>query len=298
MSAPRPVIPGRTYLLSRRCLGRMFLLRPSERINQIFEFCLAVAAARSGVLVHAYCVLSNHYHIVATDPEGRLPVFMHWLNEYVAKCVNAELGRWESFWAPGSYSAVSLSDLEDVMNALVYTYTNPVHAGLVRTVTDWPGARSLPHEMGQSAKTILRPKGFFRVNGRVPATTILVLASPPGWLDKDADHQRDLCARVWRREAELCGQMRRKGRAFLGRKRVLAQRPTDCPGSFEPRRGLNPRVAAKDKWRRVEVLGRLKGFLQAYRRAWARFAAGERLVEFPYGTYWMRVRFGVNCLGP
>ena len=31
-----------------------------------------------------------------------------WLNECVAKCVNAELGRWESFWAPGSYSCVAL----------------------------------------------------------------------------------------------------------------------------------------------------------------------------------------------
>ena len=97
MSAPRPVIPGKTYLLSRRCFERRFFLRPSAKINQIFEFCLAIAAERTGVLVHAYCVLSNHYHLIATDPHGNLPVFMHWLNEYVAKCVNADLGRWESF---------------------------------------------------------------------------------------------------------------------------------------------------------------------------------------------------------
>ena len=43
--------------------------------------------------VHAVCVMSNHYHIVATDVHGNLPEFMHWLNEYTAKCVNAHLGR-------------------------------------------------------------------------------------------------------------------------------------------------------------------------------------------------------------
>ena len=130
MSLPRYIVPGVTYLLTRRCFGRQFLLRPSAEVNQIFEFCLAVAAARSGCEVHAYCVLSNHYHLVVTDPDGKLPVFMHWLNEYVAKCVNSVLGRWESFWAPGSYSQVSLADEEDVMAKLVYTMTNPVSAGL------------------------------------------------------------------------------------------------------------------------------------------------------------------------
>ena len=166
MSAPRPVFPGQTYLLTRRCFGRSFFLRPSPRINQIFKFCLAVAAVRTGVLLHAYGVLSNHYHLVATDPLGKLPEFMHWLNEYVAKCVNAELGRWESFWAPGSYSAVGLTDPEDVMDKLVYLFANPVEAVLVRTLEDWPGARSLPEEMNGTVEVIPRRRVSFARTAR------------------------------------------------------------------------------------------------------------------------------------
>jgi putative transposase len=60
MTAPRQILPHATYLLTRCCLGRMFLLRPSPLTNAILQYVLAVAAARYGVLVHAYCFLSNH----------------------------------------------------------------------------------------------------------------------------------------------------------------------------------------------------------------------------------------------
>ncbi len=181
MSAPRFIVPGVTYLLTRRCFGRQFFLRPNRKLNQIFEFCLAVAAARSGCEIHAYCMLSNHYHLVVTDVEGNLPIFMHWFNEYIAKCVNRRLGRWESFWAPGSYSQVVLTDREDVIEKLVYTYTNPVSAGLVRSFRHWPGARSTPREMAEPGKVVDRPKGFFRAGGPVPSTQLLKLRLPRGF---------------------------------------------------------------------------------------------------------------------
>jgi hypothetical protein len=60
---------------------------------------------------------------------------------------------------------------------------------------------------------------------------------------------------------------------------------------------LNPRVAARDKWKRIEALGRLVEFLRSYRSAWAAWRAGETEVTFPYGTYWMRVAHGVPCAG-
>jgi REP element-mobilizing transposase RayT len=55
------VVPGTTYLITRRCIDRRFLLLPSAAVNQIFLYCLAVAAARAGVIIHAVTVMSNHW---------------------------------------------------------------------------------------------------------------------------------------------------------------------------------------------------------------------------------------------
>ncbi len=48
---------------------------------------------------------------------------------------------------------------------------------------------------------------------------------------------------------------------------------------------------------RIAALRRLKAFREAYRTAWKAYAAGERDVEFPFGTYKMVRSFGVRC-GP
>ena len=93
MSLPREILPNSTYLVTRRCTQRQFLLKPCTVINQIFLYCLALALARTGVVVHAFVVLSNHYHAVVTDPEGKLPEFLAYFHRLVATCVNATLGR-------------------------------------------------------------------------------------------------------------------------------------------------------------------------------------------------------------
>jgi len=61
MSRPRQIVPGATVFVTRRCTQRQFLLKPSRLVNQVFLYCLAYAAARHGILVHAFIVMSNHF---------------------------------------------------------------------------------------------------------------------------------------------------------------------------------------------------------------------------------------------
>ncbi len=138
MALPRQIFPGTTHFVTRRTVQRTFLLRPSPKLNQIFLYCLGCAAERYGIEVHAYCLMSNHMHLVLTDPRGTLPNFMHWLDLFVAKCVNVMLGRWESVWADGSYTPVVLLGDPTIVEKIVYTLNNPVSAGLVRFGAQWP----------------------------------------------------------------------------------------------------------------------------------------------------------------
>jgi hypothetical protein len=49
---------------------------------------------------------------------------------------------------------------------------------------------------------------------------------------------------------------------------------------------------------RREVIEELVSFRADYRDAWERYQAGETDVEFPYGTYMMRVRHHVRVAKP
>jgi putative transposase len=83
VTAPRQIVPGRYWMVTRRCTQRQFLLRPSSITNAYFEYCLALAAKRSGVQVIAYLAMSNHYHAVVFDPLGQLPVFLECVNKAI-----------------------------------------------------------------------------------------------------------------------------------------------------------------------------------------------------------------------
>jgi len=294
MTAPRQVLPNATYLITRRCFGRMLLLRPSTLVNEVFEYVLAEKAEEYGILLHAACVLSNHWHCVLTDPGGRLPEFQRDLGSTIARALNAAHGRWESFWAPGSYSAVALQTADDVLDKMAYVLANPVVAGLVRRGAEWPGLWSAPSRIGAGARLVKRPEHYFRKDGPTPPTARLELTCPAGF-DSVEELRERLTEELTRREDQAARDLAAEGRSFLGVRKVLAQSPLARPATREPRRGLKPRVASRDKWKRLEAIGRLKSFLAEYREAWCAFMGGARGAVFPEGTYWMRVTCGVAC---
>jgi REP element-mobilizing transposase RayT len=295
MTAPRQVLPGTTYLVTRRCSERRFFLRPSPLTNGIFLYVLALAARRYRVLVHAVCVLSNHYHLLVTDCDAQLPAFMQYLDSLVARAVNASLGRWEGFWSSeASYSAVAHGSTDDVIRKAAYVLANPVSAGLVRNGRDWPGLWTGPEQLGTATLTATRPKIFFREKSHLPDVAELALTAPPGF-GSAAEFRSRVEAAVRELEVESRRALGMRYGDVLGRARVLAQRPFARPAPGEARRTLNPRVAARDKWKRIEALTRLTGFLQAYREARAEMRAGLRDVVFPAGTYLLRIEHAVRC---
>jgi len=298
MSLPRQVIPGATLLLTRRTSQRQFLLRPAPLVNQIFEYCLAYAANRYAMQVHAWCVMSNHYHMVVTDLQGNVPAFMSWFNEFLAKSLNALHGRGENFFGPGSYNMVLLKDPEDILDKMVYTLVNPVRAGLVARSQHWPGSSSRRVRF-HSVLTVARPNHFFRPKGPMPKQVEMTLERPPGFdEERDEDFEKRLQDLVEEREREIRQEAQREGRSFLGSCAALRIRPTDAPKTAAPKGTLKPRVAARNREGRREELARLKVFWSEYRRAWKRWREGDRNAVFPYGTYQMRLYASVESTAP
>jgi putative transposase len=297
MTVPRQILPGTSYLVTRRCSERRLFLRPSRKTIEIFRYVLAVAASRCGILVHAFCVLSNHFHLVVTDPHARLPEFHRILDGLVARAINCSLGRWESFWDPDSYSAVRLETPEDVFAKIVYVLANPVAARLVRRGREWPGLWSDPAQIGGPPLAVERPKEFFRETGPMPPSAELRLHRPPGF-ETDDSFTEALSGALREAEDRAAEELRRERGSFLGVAKVIAQKPTAWPASGEPRRSMSPRIACRNKWGRIEALLRLAEFARSYRDALAAWRRGLRNVLFPPGTWRMRVEHGARCAAP
>jgi len=305
MAAPREISKGTTSLITRRTNQRQLLTIPTDENNQILLYCMIHAANLYDIQIHAYFFASNHYHLCITDPLGKVPDFEAWLNRFSAKCLNSKHGRWGNLWDTGSYSAVRLreefpdlpdedSASEDILDKIVYTLTNPVAAGLVDRGYKWPGLWSSPSQMVSGHIEARRPV-FFSEEGDLPERVRMKLTIPPGFNHMTPKQFSNLVrGRVREKEEEIRQDFKDRGRTFMGAEKVKAQKRESKSRSWESRRKLNPRIACKDKKKRIELLERLKKFLKEYREAYKKFSKGERDVLFPPGTYKMRKFFNVK----
>jgi putative transposase len=290
VTKPRCVLPGVIYLLTRRCSERRFLLLPDPAVTWIFEYLLGLLAKQYGIQIHAYVVMSNHYHLVVTDTEARLPDFQRDLNSLLARAINKHWGHREAFWDRESYSGVRLLEDQDVVSKMAYTLANPVKARLVNRAREWEGATSAGMVFGRT-RLIPRPDKFFR--NSMPEEVELVLTRPAGFEGlSDAEVLELVRADVARRES-----MHREAGKAMRMKAVRKQHWWESPESFEPRGQLRPTVAGRNKWARIEALRRSKQWLEAYYDALRRFVDGEREVEFPPGTWEMCARLRCPAAG-
>jgi len=292
---PREVYPGQTLFMTRRVSERRFFLRPDKQTKQLVDYCLAEAAIKHKIEVHGYLVMSNHIHLDVTDVEGNYPRFMRRFLQHVAKCVNSLRGRWEAMWSNERSSVLRLGDAKSIIDKMAYTLANPAAAGLVDSCRHWPGASSWVAMMNGGVIKAKRPEWFFDPDGNMPAEVTLKLTVPPAidmswqaWVGAVAGRVRDL-------EERYAARRLRDGTRILGRRAVLKQSPWDKPKGHEPKRGMKPRVACKDKWRRIAMLQRSKAWLQQYRAALVSYRAGNRSVVFPWGTWQLFVERHVVC---
>jgi putative transposase len=294
---PRRVAPGMTVLVTRRTQRRTHLLRPEQRINDLFCYLLAVIAKRHGVLVHAAVLMSTHEHLVLTDVNGCLPRFLAELHRMLALCVKA-LRKWEGeVWDGGKTSVVELRTPEAVIEKLAYVAANPVAAGLVRTASDWPGITTIPENLGRARMKASRPKLYLDPENPIwPGEATLELAMPPRLRMTDDAVRSAVAAELAELEVAVREEGRANGRTVLGAERLRRLSPFLRAKSWEPLRALNPTFAV-GRHQKLALLAGIKvvrAFRLAYQQALSRWRAGIWSVVFPRETWLMRTLYRVR----
>jgi len=95
------------------------------------------------ITISHYIVNGTHIHMIVRvwNPED-IPGFMERFKTESAHYINRVLGRTKhTIWC-SSYDSPRLLNLDDVIDKIVYTYTNPVKDGLIHSINNYPGMSS------------------------------------------------------------------------------------------------------------------------------------------------------------
>ena len=302
----RPVPPGRTLAMERRTTRRYFLLRPdADRTSQrLVYYLLAVISARHGIIVHAVVQMSTHWHVIVTDPRGVLPEFLAEMHRVMAHCFKRHRDWSEELF---NKSQTSVGDIETVGGALrklAYLMCNPIAAGMVETLEAYPGALTLPKQIGRHTLSLTRPDNTYLRNERLwPKTATLKFEVPKVLLDA---YGPEGARRAIAEKTEAMAQEIRKKRAanglgYLGADAVCAAPVTMQPsepivvGKRKPAVVLGDPEDEDEKAAYRRKVRELRAWRAAYATCLAAWRKGKRHVEWPPHTWKMRVLHGVRC---
>jgi len=300
----KQVLPRKVWSIDRRTTRRYFLFKPDERgrVENLFWYCLAVCAAKHGIIVHAACLMSTHIHIVYTDVRGVQPRFKAEFHRLFANGLKALIGWPEEVFKPGPGGEHEPLDAHALVEDIGYVIANPASALAVRYAKDWPGAKTLPGDIGRRVIRATFPGVYFDPdNPDWPPVAELRLEMPEALEAAFGleGARRRIADVVKRLEREALSTSKEKGIPFRGAKRVLCTARTVRARAFEVFGKINPRFRAAGNLElaRAKIL-EVRRFEAMYEEALARWTAGDHRVLFPPGTWWMRVHHGVRCHPP
>ena len=92
---------------------------------------------RFGWICHAYCLMTNHYHLLIETPDADLSRGMHLLNGVYTQWFNHRYDRVGHLFQ-GRFKAILVEKDTHLLELVRYVVLNPIRAKTVRNVRDWP----------------------------------------------------------------------------------------------------------------------------------------------------------------
>ena len=135
--SPRLLLPDSgVFHLTVRGVGGIDIVRDDRDRHRFMRF-LRLADKIADWELFAFCLMTNHFHLVVFAERERMSRAMHGLNFRHAQSFNRRHERRGHLFQDRFHARV-VGDDEHLLTACSYVFDNPVRAGLCDSRGDWP----------------------------------------------------------------------------------------------------------------------------------------------------------------
>ena len=149
--APFVIDPQSPYHLTARSNNRDWYSLPLSVVWTIYSDYLAFLYYAFGVRIHSFVLMNNHFHLVASFPDGNLSASMNYFMRETSRVIGFESRRINHVYGARIFRSCLTSN-QAFEHVYKYVYRNPVEAGLCQRVESYRYS-SLAGLLGQIALT-------------------------------------------------------------------------------------------------------------------------------------------------
>jgi putative transposase len=212
---PRLTVPGYPHHVIQRGNNRQAIFASAGDYTMLLGL-LAENAQKYRVAVHAYVLMTNHLHLLATpETADGLPLLMQAVGRRYVRAFNDAQGRTGTLWE-GRYRSTLIQTDRYLLACMAYIDLNPVRAGLVTEPAAY-GWSSHGHYIGLRNDKLITPHPLVWALGNTPFAreaayaelvragisaeqqVALTRSALAGWALGDAEFVADLQKRTERR---------------------------------------------------------------------------------------------------
>jgi len=128
--------PGAFYHVTSRGNERRTVFQ-NNRDREKFLSYLESTHERYGAVIHVYCLMGNHYHLLLETPRGNLSKILHYINGAYTTYFNIKRSR-SGHLFQGRFKGVLVDKDEYCKELSRYVHLNPVRAAMVETPLEYP----------------------------------------------------------------------------------------------------------------------------------------------------------------
>lgn len=163
---PRLTVPGYPHHIIQRGNNRQAIFADAADYEMLLRL-LDENARKFGVALHAYVLMSNHFHLLATPETAEgIPQMMQAVGRRYVRYFNQRQARTGTLWE-GRYRSTLIQAERYLMACLVYLDLNPVRARIVGEPGDYRWS-SHSHYVGRAADRLVTPHPLYWALGNTP----------------------------------------------------------------------------------------------------------------------------------